>query len=120
MPARTLKRAREQEVDVRLLQLELAGVLEAFDERVLELQLADEPDAVAEAVRDEQHEAMEVEPAVLEARACCSGSPCSRTGRWCGRPAGPPAGPGPARPRTRRRVHRRAGPGVKREQICEM
>ena len=45
MPARTLNARREQEVEVRLLELELARLLEAFDKRVLELQLADEPDA---------------------------------------------------------------------------
>ena len=66
MPARTLKRARQQEVDVRLFELELARLFEPFDQRVLELQLADEADAVAETVRDEQHEPMEVEAAVFE------------------------------------------------------
>ena len=40
--------ARQQEVDVGLFELELAGFLEALDERVLELELADEADAVAE------------------------------------------------------------------------
>ena len=57
---------REQEIDVRLFELELAAFLEPFDERVLQLQLADEPDAIAEAVRDEQHEAVKIETAVLE------------------------------------------------------
>ena len=66
MPARTLKPPRQQEVEVGLLELELAGFFEPFDECVLELQLADEADAVAEAVRDEQHEAVEVEAAVFE------------------------------------------------------
>ena len=46
MPARMLNAARQQEVDVRLLELELAGLLEPLDERVLELELADESDAV--------------------------------------------------------------------------
>ena len=58
--------ARQQEVDVGLLELQLARLFEPLDERVFELELADEPDAIAEAVGDEQHEAMEVEAAVLE------------------------------------------------------
>ena len=66
MPARTLKRARQQEVDVGLFELELAALLEPLDERVLELELADEADPVGELVRDEQHEAVEVERAVRE------------------------------------------------------
>ena len=68
MPARTLNRARQQKVEVRLLELQLAGLLQTLDEGMLELQLADEPDAVAEPVRDEQHEPVKVEPAVLELR----------------------------------------------------
>ena len=43
-----VERARQQEVDVGLLELELAGFLEALDEGVLELQLADEADAIGE------------------------------------------------------------------------
>ncbi|MEO5819601.1 MAG: hypothetical protein ABIT71_03790 [Vicinamibacteraceae bacterium] len=54
----------EQEVDVRLFQLEFAALLEPLDESVLELQLTDEPDARRKLVRHEQDEAMEVEPAV--------------------------------------------------------
>ncbi len=42
-----VERARQQEVDIGLLELQLAGLLEALDERVLELELADEADAVA-------------------------------------------------------------------------
>ena len=61
---------RQQEIDVRLLELELAGFFEPLDERVLELELADEADAVAEAVRDQQHEPVEVEAAVFELAAC--------------------------------------------------
>ena len=66
MPARTLKRARQQEIDVGLLELQLARVLEPLDQRVFELELADEPDAIAEAMRDQQDEAMEVEAPVFE------------------------------------------------------
>ena len=47
MPARTLNAARQQEVDVGLFQLQLAAFLEALDERVLELELADEADPSA-------------------------------------------------------------------------
>ena len=48
MPARTLKLRDEQEVDVGLLEFELAGLFEPFDKGVLELELADEADAVGE------------------------------------------------------------------------
>ena len=57
--------AREQEVEIGLLELELAGLLESLDEGVLQLELADEADAVGEPVGDEQHEAVEVELGVL-------------------------------------------------------
>ena len=57
--------ARQQEVHVRLFQFELAGFFEAFDQGVFELDLAHEADAIAELVRDEQDEAVEVEAAVL-------------------------------------------------------
>ena len=58
--------ARQQEVEICLLQLELAGLFQPFDQRMLELELADESNAVAEAMRDQQHEAVEVETAVFE------------------------------------------------------
>ena len=61
MPARKLKRARQQEVDVGLFELDLARFFEPFDERVLDLQLADEPKTVGEAVGEQQHEAVEIE-----------------------------------------------------------
>ena len=70
MPARTLKPRRQEEVDVRLLELELAGFLEPLDERVLQLQLADEADARRERVVEEQHEAVEVEHASFAVAAC--------------------------------------------------
>ena len=70
MPGADVERAIEQEIDVGLLELELAGFLEPFDERVLELQLADEPDARRERVRDEQDEAMEVETGRPRTPAC--------------------------------------------------
>ena len=57
--------ARQQEVDVGLLQFQLAGFFEPLDEGVLQFQLADEADPVGEAVRDEQDEAVEVQHAVL-------------------------------------------------------
>ena len=58
--------ARQQEVDICLLQLELARLFQPFDQCMLELELADESNAVAEAMRDQQHEAVEVETAVFE------------------------------------------------------
>ena len=109
--------AREQEVDVGLLELQLAGFLEPFDQRVLQLQLADESDAVAEAVREEQHEAMEVEASVLEfglvemevhvARKSSRAVPAD------GRAPGP--GPRPPRPTPGSR-----GRGTERENRCDV
>ena len=66
MPGPHVEAARQQEVDVRLFQFELPGFFEPFDQRMLELQLADEADAVAEAVRDEQHKPMEIEAPIFE------------------------------------------------------
>ena len=54
----------DQEVEVGLFELELAFVFTAFDNRVLELQLRDEPNPVRESMREEQHETAEVERAV--------------------------------------------------------
>ena len=53
--------AREQEVDIRLLQFEFARLLQPLDERVFQLQFADEPEAGGKGVRNQQDEAMEVE-----------------------------------------------------------
>jgi hypothetical protein len=50
-----------EEVQVRLLQLQLAALFQALDDRVFELELADEAQPLGEAVAEEQHEAMEVE-----------------------------------------------------------
>ena len=63
-----VERARNQKVDIRLFQLELTRFFQAFDDRMLELELPDEAQPVAEPVCDEQHEAMEVEDAVAELR----------------------------------------------------
>jgi len=60
-PRTDVQRPADQEIQVRLLQFEFAGVFLPFDERVLELDLAHEPDAVGKLVSDEQHEAMEVQ-----------------------------------------------------------
>ena len=57
--------ARDQEVEIGLLELELAGFLQSFDEGVLQFELADKADAVREPVGDQQHEAVEVELGVL-------------------------------------------------------
>jgi hypothetical protein len=46
---------------VRLLELELAALLEALDDRVLELELADKPKAIGKAVRKKQDETVEIQ-----------------------------------------------------------
>ena len=83
---------REQEVDVGLFELELAGFLESLDQRVFQLQLADEPDAIAEAVRQQQHEAVEIETAVLELGLVEMEVHVARQRRACARPAEAAAG----------------------------
>ena len=55
----------DQEVEIRLFQLQLARFFETFDERVFELQLSDEAEAIGEAVIEQQHEPVEVENAVI-------------------------------------------------------
>ena len=55
--------ARQQEVDVGLLELQLAALFEPFDERVLQLELADEPETRREGVVQQQDEPVEVEDA---------------------------------------------------------
>ncbi len=65
-PCAHVEAARQQKIDVGLFELELSGFFEPFDQRVLELQLADETDAVAEAMRDQQDEAVKVETPVRE------------------------------------------------------
>src|SRR6185503_17498708 len=55
----------EAEVEVRLLDLELARFFEPFDEAVLDLDLANEPQPLGEGVVEQQHEAMEVELGIL-------------------------------------------------------
>ena len=54
----------EQEVEVRLFQLEFALVVAAFDDGVLDLELGDEADAIGEPVGEEQDEAAEVDDRV--------------------------------------------------------
>ena len=65
IPARRLNAGVDPEVQVGLFQLQLARFLEAFDQAVLELELADEAQAVAEAVVEQQDEAVEIEQRVL-------------------------------------------------------
>ena len=60
-----VERTRQQEIDVRLFELELAAFFQSFDERVLQLELGDEANPRREAVIDDQHEAVEVEHAIL-------------------------------------------------------
>ena len=57
--------ARQQEIDVRLFELELSSNFETLNERMFQLQFADESDARREAVAQEQHESVEVDRAVL-------------------------------------------------------
>ena len=61
IPARTLNDARDQEIQIGLFELQLARFLEPLDEGVLELELADEADAVGEAMAEQQDEPVEVE-----------------------------------------------------------
>ena len=61
MPARKFKDGRDEEVEIRLFELELAALLQALDDGVLELELADESQPIGKAVREEQHEAVEIE-----------------------------------------------------------
>ena len=65
-PGADVERAADEKVEIRLFQLELAARFEALDERMLELDLADEADAIAEAMGHEQDEAMEIDRAVVE------------------------------------------------------
>ena len=56
-----VERRLQQDVDVGLLELQLAGVFQPLDERVFDLELTDEAQAVREAVAEQQDEAVEVE-----------------------------------------------------------
>ncbi len=60
-PGAEVQRRAHEEIEIRLLELELAALLEAFDDRVLELELADEPQPIGKAVREEQHETVEIQ-----------------------------------------------------------
>ena len=57
--------ARQEKIEVRLLELHLAGFFQAFDKCMLQLELADEPDPRREAVIEEQHEAVKIEDTVV-------------------------------------------------------
>ena len=67
-PRAHIESPRQEKVDVGLLQLELAGFLQALDQRVLKLQLSNETDAIREGVSKQQNEAMKVDPSILELR----------------------------------------------------
>ena len=60
--------AVDEEIEVGLLELELAFVFAAFDECVLDFELRYEPDAVREAVGEQQHEPAEVDERVRVGR----------------------------------------------------
>ena len=66
MPARTLRRRDQQEVEVRLLELQFPRFLEPFHQRVFHFDFADESDPIAEAMGNQQDEAMEIEAAIFE------------------------------------------------------
>ena len=67
-PGAHVERPGQQEVHVCLLQFELALLFQPLDDRMFELELADEPDTVRKGVRHEQDETMEVESSVAELR----------------------------------------------------
>ena len=56
--------AVDEEIEVRLFELELAFLFAAFDDRVLDFELGDEADAIGEAVGEQQHEPAEVDERV--------------------------------------------------------
>ena len=72
--------AGQQEVDIRLFELELAAFLEPLDEGVLQLELTDEADVRARTRGSRAARSDGSRGGRRHARACCSGSPCSRTG----------------------------------------
>ena len=78
----------QEEVDVGLLQLELAGLLQPFDQRMFQLQFPYETNAIRERVGEQQDEAVEVDPPVFELRLVevqvhVAGDGCAR---WLGPP----------------------------------
>ena len=56
--------AIDEEIEIRLLELQLALVFAAFDDRVLHLELRDEADPIREAMREQEHESAEVDEGV--------------------------------------------------------
>ena len=64
-----VERRLEEHIDVRLFELQFACVLEPFDERMLEFELADETKTIREAVAENQDEAVKVEIASPSARS---------------------------------------------------
>jgi len=64
-PRPHVERAGHQEIDVRLFQLDLTVLFQSLDERMLQLELGDELNPRRKTMTDDQHEAMEVEHAIL-------------------------------------------------------
>ena len=60
-PGPEVDRGLDEKIQIRLFQLELAALFEALDDGVLQLELANETDPIRETVRDQQHEAVEIE-----------------------------------------------------------
>ena len=63
-PRAHVEPARDQKVEIGLLDLELAALLEPLDHGVLDLDLTDEAESRTELVREEQDEPVKVEYAV--------------------------------------------------------
>ena len=60
-PGAEVQRRAHEEIEVRLLELELPAFLEPLDHRVLELELADESQPIGKGVREQEHEPVEVQ-----------------------------------------------------------
>jgi len=86
-PRPDVEGARQQEIEIGLLQRDFSPFLETLDDGVFDLEFPDEPDARREAVRHHQDKPVEVEDGILwldlvvmdfhvarEGSALCSGA----------------------------------------------
>lgn len=64
-PCAEVETSGHEEVDVGLLELELAALFETLDNGVLQLEFANEPYTARETVVQQHDEPMKVDPAVL-------------------------------------------------------
>ena len=106
--------AVDEEIEVRLFELQLAFLFAAFDDRVLDFELRDESDPIREAMGEQQDEAPEVDERVARWTGSRTAGPCSPTARTGGRPGGPSIRwtgrePGTRRGRPERGRSRRVG-----------